>query len=147
MKPINLETAEQPELLEYARSLGLTVTSRYSSPKLRGMIVEHQGSKNAEAVDSIDAPEPEFDQNAFLHQKVKVSIHKTDSDTGSLMVPVGVNGKIWLFKRGETVEVPRFVVEVLQNAIKDIYIFEDSTGDVLKRSVSAYPHTVNGIGM
>ena len=44
-----------------------------------------------------------------------------------------------LIRRGEEVEVPAFVVEVLKNAIKEIYAQDDVTRSIVMREVPAYP--------
>jgi len=74
---------------------------------------------------------------------VKVSIHKTEGDTGSSAVPVSVNGKTWLIKRGVEVEVPFYVAEVLANAVKDTYAQDDVTKAIIKNEVHAYPFTAS----
>lgn len=43
--------------------------------------------------------------------KIKLPLTRTEKDD----VFVGVNGRTWLIKRGETVEVPECVAEVLQH--------------------------------
>ena len=43
--------------------------------------------------------------------KIKLPLTRTEKDD----VFVGVNGRTWLIKRGETVEVPWYVAEVLQH--------------------------------
>lgn len=43
--------------------------------------------------------------------KIKLPLTRTEKDD----VFVGVNGRTWLIKRGETVEVPDYVAEVLQH--------------------------------
>ena len=54
---------------------------------------------------------------AAVPENDKVTIHLfKDNDKYSGDVFVGVNGKNWLIKRGEDVEVPRCVAEVIKNA-------------------------------
>lgn len=43
--------------------------------------------------------------------KIKLPLTRTEKND----VPVGVNGRTWLIKRGEEVEVPECVAEVLQH--------------------------------
>lgn len=49
-------------------------------------------------------------------KKVKIKIPLTRTETDDVFV--GVNGKTYLIKRGEEVEVPESVVEVLNNKEK-----------------------------
>ena len=44
--------------------------------------------------------------------KIKLPLSRTEKDD----VPVGVNGRTWLIKRGVEVEVPECVAEVLQHS-------------------------------
>lgn len=46
--------------------------------------------------------------------RIKLPLTRTEKDD----VFVGVNGKSWLIKRGEEVEVPEYVAKVLQNQEK-----------------------------
>lgn len=55
------------------------------------------------------------DSEKKLHEKVKIKIRK-DRNSKLPDLFVGVNGKTWLIKRGEEVEVPRYVAEVIKNA-------------------------------
>lgn len=52
-------------------------------------------------------------------KKRTITIHTTDSPDGSEPVFVGLNGYGYYIKRGEPVEVPEEVVEILQNAKTD----------------------------
>lgn len=47
-------------------------------------------------------------------KKVKIILPLTRTEKND--VPVGVNGKTWLIKRGVEVEVPECVAEVLRNS-------------------------------
>ena len=60
-------------------------------------------------------------------KKVTIRIPKTREDTGD--VYISVNERSWLIKRGESVEVPECVVEVLRNqerALDAAYTFSES---------------------
>ncbi|NOQ36068.1 MAG: hypothetical protein GQ569_09255 [Methylococcaceae bacterium] len=72
-------------------------------------------------------------------KKVNLMILKSESDTGSKVVPVSVNGKTWAIERGKQVLVPEFIVEVLKNAVKNIY--NEAGTDY--HEVPAYPFTVS----
>lgn len=72
---------------------------------------------------------------------VGLMIHKTEGDSESVQVPVSVNGKTWLIRRGENVSVPDYVVEVLRNAVKDVF-HTDNEGQLVHRQVPSYPFSV-----
>jgi hypothetical protein len=78
-------------------------------------------------------------------KKVMLEIHKVEGDSGSTHVPVAVNGKTWLIKRGERVEVPCYIAEVLQNAVKDVFLFDDQTKSIVKKEMPAYPFSAQPI--
>ncbi len=48
--------------------------------------------------------------------KVKIKIPKDPLNPKDDTVPVGVNGYYWVIKRGETVEVPEVVADILTEA-------------------------------
>lgn len=114
------------ELLEYAKSVNVPVHHAMGIDKIKMILRESPVELNSEA-------------EIRASRKVKVLIHKTEGDTGSIDVPVSVNGKTWLIKRGVEVVIPAYVLEVLQNAIKDIYVQDDVTKSIVKREVPSYP--------
>lgn len=81
--------------------------------------------ETAETADSAEAPEevPEEankepkSETDYLEELVEVMLFK-DSDRYSDDVPVTLNGKTWLIKRGVKVMVPRKVKLVLDDAMK-----------------------------
>lgn len=120
---------DHDELIAIATGMGLNVDKRFGVEKLKNMI---QAEYKAEH----DKPTA---ADIASQRKVKLLIHKIEGDSGSTHVPVSVNGKTWLIRRGEEVEVPAFVVEVLKNAIKEIYAQDDVTRSIVMREVPAYP--------
>ena len=131
---MNLDNNTKEELIEIAKDLGINIDARFSETKLREIIyAEKKAESKALSNADIDA-----------QRKVKLLIHKTDGDTGSIDVPVSVNGKTWLIKRGVEVDVPLFVVEVLKNAVKEIYVQDDVNRGIVMREVPAYPFSVTG---
>jgi len=130
MSDFDFEASDnKDELLAFARTLSLTVDHRYSIEKLREMIRSEYKAVYAQPTT----------KDIESERKVMLMIHKTEGDTGSIDVPVSINGKTWLIKRGVEVEVPAYVVEVLQNAVKDVYVQDDVTKSIVKREVPAYP--------
>ena len=118
---------DKPALLAYAEELELKIDARSNLETIKSAIRAR--------LQEIKPPKKE-------EQKVKIIIHKTENDSGSLQVPVSVNGKTWLIQRGHTVEVPKSVVEVLNNAIKDVFDYDERTKTIIKREVHSYPFSV-----
>ena len=126
---LDFETSDnKDELIEHAKSLGVDANARLSIDSIKQLI---RDSGNTAPVTA--------------EQKVKLMIHKTEGDTGSIDVPVSVNGKTWLIKRGMEVIVPAFLVEVLEHAVKDIYVQDEITKTIVKREVPAYPFSAMAI--
>ncbi len=100
-------------------------------------------TKETPADEAKETPTDETMENIDLsHEKtVKIVIHKSETDPKSKVVPVSINGKTWLIKRGEQVDVPLSVLEVLKNASKDTYA-QDDNGELVKRVVPSYPFSV-----
>lgn len=65
------------------------------------------------------------DENKTKEKMVKVRIPRTKADQEDVFV--SVNNRTWLIKRGETVEVPECVAEVLRHqeeVLEEIVLFE-----------------------
>lgn len=73
-----------------------------------------------ETVNITDVDNPAFDEKAamlaFYEEPVSINIHTTHNPTAEQVFSVGVNGRQWIFKRGENYTVPRKVVEGLLRA-------------------------------
>lgn len=128
-------STDKNEVIEYARILGLDPDGRLALDKIKELI---RSALAENAVDTSDAVEQKAQ-----YKFVTVQIHKTEGDTGSDDVPVSVNGKTWLIKRGFDVQVPDFIVEVLKNAVKDVYEYDTKTNKTSVRQVPAYPFSVS----
>ena len=64
---------------------------------------------------------------AAKEKTVKIRIPRTKADQED--VPVWVNDRSWIFKRGVEVEVPECVAEVLRHqeeALEEIMLFQES---------------------
>jgi hypothetical protein len=127
---LDFETSDnKDDLLEYAKELNVSANARLSIDSIKALI--------RKAVGDVDV--------VTSAKKIKLMIHKTEGDTGSIDVPVSVNGKTWLIKRGMEVIVPDFLVEVLENAVKEIYVQDEVTKSITKREVPAYPFSAMAI--
>lgn len=71
-----------------------------------------------------------------------LTIHQTNDEGGELDVFLAINGYAYQIKRGEPVEVPEEVIEVLQNAKQTLMSFGQG-GQVITRETPRYPFSVN----
>ena len=83
--------------------------------------------KNEETVQEAQVPEnkPEIAENKPKTVKIKLPLTRTEKDD----VYVGLNGEGYLIKRGEVVEVPVGVAEILQHKEEMLSVamkYEDS---------------------
>lgn len=145
MKPIDLESASTVELRQYARDeLGLSVPRGASDEAIKKLITDTDETQAPVPKPVKVGKEPKLDQ-----PRVKIHIMKLDGDTGNDDVYVGVNGKGYLIKRGEDVDVPVEVVEVLKNAVETRY-HEQRDPDkpnkvaLVRRDVHSYPFSIVG---
>jgi exosome complex RNA-binding protein Rrp4 len=73
------------------------------------------------------ANEKTVKETTTAEKKVKIRLPLTRTENADVFV--AVNGRTWLIKRGETVEVPECVAEVLQHqeeALAKAYNFQSS---------------------
>lgn len=110
-KMIDLENATRDELLAYAIDV-----KQMDFPK---NIKTEALRKRLMAADGV--VEVKGDDDAEMHKKVKIVIQSTGDDAGGDDVYIGVNGRGFLIKREEEVEVPAYVVEALKNAVQTKY--------------------------
>jgi len=74
------------------------------------------------------------DKKIMAEKRVNIIIAEDDKDTQP--VQVGVNGRMYIIRRGVKVSVPSSVVEILEHAIRTVY----PSGDLSKpRHVLQYP--------
>lgn len=98
-------------------------------------------SGEAEVVRSqyADVDSPEFrqkaDREAFLHEMVEIEIQDSPDRQADPRFGVWVNGKPFVFHRGERRKVPRFVVETLARARPVHYGNEEYMNDKAERAV------------
>lgn len=80
--------------------------------------------------------------SALSGNKRILTIHQTNDEGGELDVFLSINGYAYQIKRGEPVEVPEEVVEVLKNAKQELMSFGQG-GQVIVRETPRYPFSVN----
>jgi hypothetical protein len=79
--------------------------------------------------------------SALSGDKQILTIHQTNDDGGSEDVFVGINGYGYQIKRGEPVEVPKEVVQVIANAKQELMTFGKG-GNVISRTTPRFPYSV-----
>jgi len=143
---IDLKEANIADLRAYARDeLGLQIPKNMTKDSIVEAIRESDPSFNPEPVD----PSEDLPQQVQKKNRLTIMIHKTGEKSGDRDVPVGVNGKVFLIKRGIEVEVPRSVVEVLKNAKETRWEWVPSNnhpqgGELVSREALSYPFSVVG---
>jgi len=86
---------------------------------------------------------PELPEPAKQADKVKIMIPAQNDKVGAEPVFVAVNAKTYRIVRGEEVEVPLEVIEVLKNAVENRYRQKDD-GTLSKHYVTTTPFTIVG---
>lgn len=76
----------------------------------------------------------------WLNQRVSVKLMK-DSERYKDDVFVGVNGKGWLIKRGEHVQVPRFVAMALEDSLAQ----DEQTAMLIDKKTADYQRKIENI--
>ena len=130
---IDLTAASKDELREYARNeLGINLPSNATEETLRERILAHlNGPVGAKPT----ASPPKA-------KAAVINIHKTQGKLGRHDVFVSVNNRDYLIKRGVDVDVPVEVVHVLENAVEDVFEYDEQKKDIVRREAHAYPFTV-----
>lgn len=92
-----------------------------------------------EEIEEIKTPK---DPEAFLKERVPFYAFK---DNGKYKddITVGVNGRVFRIKRGETVYIPRYVYNVLMNSMAQ----DASTADYIDQQSNAYAREAKSWGM
>jgi hypothetical protein len=131
----DLMAASKDELREYARNeLGINLPSNASESTLREKVAVAMG------VEVLNTAAPA--RAARKPKSVVINIHKTQGKLGRSDVFVSVNNRDYLIKRGVDVDVPAEVVHVLENAVEDVFEYDEARKDIVRREAHAYPFTV-----
>jgi hypothetical protein len=126
-----LDDLDKNELRDRAVDMGLAVNPSMAKENLIALIRDKMGLQAPPAL--AVGHEPEADE------RVWIEIQKTSEETGSDDVFLGCNFRNYQIKRGVPVFVPRSVVHVLENAIKTLYKWNESTREIIPRHVKSYP--------
>jgi len=140
MTQTEIEQASRDELLAYAKDVkGLDLPKQIRTETLRNKLLGTEAS-------SVDVEENTQDAAPQKEKRVKIIIQQSDTDGQDVFV--GVNGRPYLIQRGEEVEVPEHIVEVLRNAKRTVHttVVDRQTGETSleSREVLAYPFSIVG---
>lgn len=129
MTDFNVDTADRAALEEVAADLDVKFQSNTKDDTLRARIKETLGEAAPQTV-SESKPVKAKGRRA----EIIIATHERDRQP----VPVGVNGKTYLIKRGEKAIVPEAVVKVLNNAVQ--YQYDPKSME--RQEVLSYPFQV-----
>lgn len=117
---IDITSASKAQLQIFARThLGLDIDDKMSPDAIRAKISTANYNQP-----TIEVGEPQEAPKAFVagepdtRKRVRIIIPNQDGSGGKDAVPVGVNGKVALIKRGVEVDLPYEYLHVLENAKK-----------------------------
>jgi len=150
IRPVGLDEASAEERFAYARNfLQIDVSPADSDENVRAKITTAQPG-----VTQIFVNEPDTSEEIAAQETTPIDLREeeakgkqagslgkgdpraiifippieTEDDSGGRDVPVGVNGRGWLLKRGHDLNVPWRVVIALQNAQADIVRHRNDEG-------------------
>ncbi|QJQ93916.1 MULTISPECIES: hypothetical protein [Halomonadaceae] len=136
MSELNTAEMTREQLEATANDLGVKFQANTGDDTLRGRINEALGNPEPGPTKPDQEPAKPAAKAKAKQYKIIVSTHDQDKQP----VQVGVNGRMYVIERGKEVTVPAAVVEVLRNAVQDIY----DPKTMKKSHVSSYPFQVKG---
>lgn len=148
MKQISIDEATATQLAMFANvHLGLDVHLRQGSAAIKAEMAKVGYDKDYIEVE--DEPAPKATKAVAAGEvsgkKIKIMIPNQEtpgSSMGKEAVPVGVNGKVYLIKRGIEVSVPEEVVAVLRNANKIQFDRGPNGEPINPTEVPTYPFSI-----
>lgn len=134
---VKLADSKPEQRREFAqRWLGVSVDGLTDDEVLAKITASHEGDtifleKDAPPVDQTGSPPPkpgEIQGGGIVGSlgrgdpKVRIVVHAEERDgvVDNRHLPVGVNGMVWLLKRGEEITIPYRVFEALNNAERHV---------------------------
>lgn len=81
---------------------------------------------------------------ALSGRKALITIHASDGVGGTDDVKVGINGYMYQIRRGEPVEIPFEVLDVLRNAITE-NLSNGKGNEVIVKHIPRFAYTVDSI--
>lgn len=104
-----------------------------------------QQIRDRNTADGVIDTRPVVDQEkiamlAFFNQKVKVHIHTTTDEKAEQIFEFCINGRSYMFRRGETKVVPRFVVDRMARCRPTSYTHRETVAGNGEKQVVYDPH-------
>lgn len=124
---INSLTREQ--LIEQADLLGVKFSTKDSTETIKQKVQRQLGEP---------VEEPTLSHPSLANNEERITIILNESETDRQPVQVGVNGTTYVMERGKPVDVPKCVLEVLNNATRKVW---DRTMEDYN-TVHRYPYRV-----
>jgi len=97
-----------------------------------GRDVDPEGQTNYQLIELItdlqEERQAQFESGVLEEERVKLTLHSDGTVQGSKPQPVGVNGRMYTIPRDKEVEVPKSVVNVLQDAVQTFMESTDQQG-------------------
>lgn len=137
----NLDTAKMPELYKVATQLGIEYKLPIKKDDLIALIEPHMEDKSIKI--NLDAEQPVKVGN----KQVKLMIHESSDEHAVNPVFVGYNGKGYTINRGQEVEVPEAIANILADAKETVYdkrVNEHGELVMTPREALSYPYTILG---
>lgn len=133
-EPINTAEMTREQLEQTATELSIKFQANTGDDTLRARIDEALGNPpTTPPKDEGAGKQPTAKAKKAEPKKRKIIVATHDQDKQP--VQVGVNGRMYVIERGKEVVVPASVVEVLRNAVQDVY----DPKTMKKTHVMAYP--------
>lgn len=126
---MDINSLSRDELKEQAELLGVDVSGKESTDILRRKVQVKLGEP---------VEEPEISHPSVANDEERITIILNESESDKQPVVVGINGKNYVMKRGIPVDVPKSVLEVLNNARRLVWDGQMSQYN----SVMRYPYRV-----
>lgn len=155
---ISIDDATPEQLRDYGKTfLGLPVDDDDDAAVLAKVRAANEGDTifvrtEPEETDQTGSPPPDVEQNqgggivgslGRQDPKVTLVLHAEERDgvVTNRHKEVGVNGVVWLLKRGEEITIPYRVFEALENAERHV-ITHTTEGEVREQRVKNTPYNI-----
>jgi hypothetical protein len=138
-KTVTDEAAEAEQETEQVTETAQTDSQTPDLDALTRRIAELEARIKAVAqAEPETAPAASVQHDPSLTELVKVRLFR-DSDKYSRDLVVGVNGKLWKIKRGEPVEVPRYVAQIIEQSMAQ----DEKTAALIEQTDGTYVQYAN----
>lgn len=127
------------EELKAELTLAMQEETSILAANLRNALKDDLQTEVAETVQDMEKTKADL----RAQTKYRITVHEQDNTDDKNQVFVSVNGYPYLIRRGEEVEVPEGVLNVLREAVIG-KISKDKDGNEVIKSVNRFAYTVHG---